>query len=276
MLQSFSLRIRELARVVLLLLVIAFGLTLRPNAAWATHIRAGDIQAKVDTTANPNPRRVFFKLSLYTDNAHPVPEELETVFFGDGTSSCVGGIRRDGNARPIPGNTDTSINVYYFDHIYPSVGQFTVKFIGENRVAGVLNMDNSVNLSFYISTTFTLDPALGLNHSPILKAPAIDKAGLNQVFLHNPAAFDADGDSLVFRLQSCQYNPVLSQIVVGPPCVPGPGNNTPTPLVCTNYRLPNSPSVTSASNPPIQVGYGGVPSGVPGTPAIFVMDPNTG
>ena len=276
MIQSFSLRTRELARVVALLLTIVMGLNLRPSAAWATHIRAGDIQAKVDTTANPNPRRVFFKLSLYTDNAHPVPEEVETVFFGDGTSSCLGGIPRAGNARPIPGNTDTSINVYYFDHIYPSVGQFTVKFIGENRVAGVLNMDNSVNLSFYISASFTLDPALGLNHSPILKAPAIDKAGLNQVFLHNPAAYDADGDSLVFVLQSCQYNPVASQFLVGPPCVPGPGNNTPTPLVCTNYRLPNNPSVTSANNPPIQVSYGGVPPGVPGAPAIFVMDANTG
>lgn len=147
--QSYSFRTRELARVVVLFM-IAVGLALRPSAAWATHIRAGDIQAKVDTTANPNSRRVFFKLSLYTDNAHPVPEDVETVFFGDGTTSCLGGIPRAGNARPILGNTDTSINVYYFDHIYPSVGQFTVKFIGENRVAGVLNMDNSVDLPFYI------------------------------------------------------------------------------------------------------------------------------
>ncbi|WP_210518977.1 T9SS type B sorting domain-containing protein [Hymenobacter terricola] len=276
MIQVSLLRVGALGRVALLLVVVAMGLGLRPDAAWATHIRAGDIQAKVDTTAAHNPRRVFFKLTLYTDNAHPVPEEVETVFFGDGTSSCLGGIPRDGAPKPIPGNTDTSLNIYYFDHIYPSAGTFTVQFIGENRVAGVQNMDNSVNLSFYISTTFKLDPALGLNHSPVLRAPAIDKAGLNQVFLHNPAAFDADGDSLVFKLQPCQYNPVLAQYVVGPPCVPGPGTNTPTPAVCTNYRLPNDPSVTPASVPPIQVGYGGVPPGVPGAPAIFQIDVNTG
>jgi hypothetical protein len=40
----------------LLVLAVLAGLGVGPQSAWATHIRAGDIQAKVDTTANPNPR----------------------------------------------------------------------------------------------------------------------------------------------------------------------------------------------------------------------------
>jgi len=268
-----------LTRTLLLLLLIAVSVGLRPNLAWATHIRAGDIQAKIDTTANPNPRRVFFKLTLYTDAASSIPEEVETVFFGDGTSSCIGGIKRiPGGGRPIPGNTDTRLNIYYFEHTYPSVGKFTVQFIGENRIDGVLNMERSVDKSFYISTSFTLDPALGLNRSPVLRAPAIDKAGLYQVFLHNPAAYDADGDSLVYILQDCQFNPVSAASVVGPPCA-GPGNNTPTPLRCTNYRLPNDPLVTGNNPPPVQIDYVdqyGVRTGTAGSPATFELNRSTG
>jgi len=72
----------------LLFCVIAVGLGLRPDTAWASHIRAGDIQAKIDTTANPNPRRVFFKMILYTtEGTGVVDQPAATIFFGDGTSS---------------------------------------------------------------------------------------------------------------------------------------------------------------------------------------------
>ncbi|RZK31110.1 MAG: hypothetical protein EOO61_18450, partial [Hymenobacter sp.] len=46
----------------LLLLGLAW---LLPGVAQATHLRAGDIQAKVDTTAAHNPNRIFFRLTLY-------------------------------------------------------------------------------------------------------------------------------------------------------------------------------------------------------------------
>ena len=268
-----------LARVVLLVALLAIGLGLRPGTVWASHIRAGDIQAKTDTTANPNPRRVFFKMILYLDitrGPNPVDQPDATIFFGDGTSSCKGGVLRSVK-RAIAGNTDTNVNTYLFEHTYPSAGTFKVSFIGENRNAGVLNMTQSDNQSFYISTTITLDPALGLNHSPVLTAPAIDKAGVGQVFLHNPAGYDADGDSLAFKLRTCQQVPAgVDGTVGGAPCTgqgAGPGNNQPAPVVCTNYRYPNDPAVAANA---VQVAYGGVPTGVPGAPAIFVQDVNTG
>ena len=144
MIQIFSLRVRALARVALLATVLLTAIGLRPDAAWATHIRAGDIQAKADTTlpiANRNPRRVFFKMVLYTDNSSTVDEDRVAIFFGDGSSSCTRGIART-IKRNIPGNTDTSVNIYYFEHLYPSTGSFLVSYIGENRNAGVLNMSN--------------------------------------------------------------------------------------------------------------------------------------
>ena len=266
---------RAVLRAVLLALVLLAGLGLCPEAAWATHIRAGDIQTKIDTTANPNPRRVFFKMILYTDNSSNVDEDKVTIFYGDGTSSCYRGVDRVGGKRPIPGNTDTSVNIYYFEHVYPSSGSFVVSYIGENRNGGVLNMSDSNNQSFFISTRFTLDPALGLNRSPILTAPAVDKAGTNQVFLHNPGAFDADGDSLAFRLRTCQQVPTRIQDVVGLPCPGATGNNTPAPQICPDFRYPNDPAVTPGVAP-VQVPFGGVPVGVVGQPAIFVQDVRTG
>ena len=273
MIQFLLLRCAALSRLVLLV-VLAAGLGLRPQSAQATHLRAGEIQAKVDTTANPNPRRIFFKMVLYTDNGSGVPADLATVFFGDGTSSCTNGVTRSVK-RGIPGNTDTSINIYFFEHIYPSVGSFTVSYIGENRNGPVLNMDNSSALTFYISTTITIDPALGRNRSPVLTAPAVDKAGINQVFLHNPGAFDADGDSLAFHLRPSQQVAAGIQASVGPPCA-GTGNNSPVPTTVTNFRYPNDPIVTGPGNVPRQVAYNGVPAGVVGAPAIFVQDPFTG
>ena len=274
MIQFFPLRVGAVARVALLLCVMAAGLGLRPGTAAASHLRAGDIQAKVDTTANPNPRRIFFKMILYTD-VTGVPQPTATIFFGDGTSSCLDAIPRiPGGPRAIPGNSDTYLNIYTFEHTFPSSGGFTVSFIGENRNPGVLNMSNSVDQSFYISTYVFIDPALGLNHSPVLTAPAIDKAGVNQVYLHNPAAYDADGDSLVFSLLPSQKVTASVSSIVGPPCAGATGNNQFTAQTVPNFRYPNDPAITGSTPP--QVVYNGVPVGVPGAPAIFVQNSATG
>ncbi|MBO2011695.1 gliding motility-associated C-terminal domain-containing protein [Hymenobacter negativus] len=279
--QRFTLGARLLVRPVLLTIMLLAGLALRPDIAYAMHIRAGDIQAKVDTTSRANPFRIFFKLTLYTDPGPNVPEEFETVFFGDGTSSCYNGIPR-AVVRGVPGTADTDVNIYYFEHTYQSVGAFEVEFIGQNRVAGVLNMANSSTQTFYLRTRITIDPTLGRNHSAILTAPAVDKAGLYQVFQHNPAGFDADGDSLAYKLVPCQQVPAGVLGTLGPPCTGtngGTGTNNPIPINCTNYRLPNTPNVTAANNPPYQVDFidqYGVQTGFAGQPATFVQDVQTG
>ncbi len=259
-------------RVVLLTLLVAAGLVAAPDTARASHLRAGDIQAKVDTTANPNPRRIFFKMVLYTDNSSPVTQPAATIFFGDGSSSCLDGVPR-ASIKVLPGNPDTSVNIYYFEHIFPTTGPYTVSFIGENRNAGVLNMSNSSNQSFYISTTVFIDPALGLNRSPVLTTPAVDKAGIGQVFLHNPGAYDADGDSLAFHLLASQQVPLGISGTLGAPC-PGTGTNRPNQQPVPNFHYPNDPVITGTVPP--QVAYTGVPAGVPGAPAIFVQDVHTG
>src|SRR6476661_889188 len=267
MIQVFPLRVRALLRWPLLILLVALGL--RPGTAAASHIRAGDIQARIDTTG-VNPRRVFFKMVLYTDNSSSVDEDAVTIFFGDGTSSGNRAIPRAGSRQVVPGSPDTSVNIYLFEHTFPSSGRFVVSYIGENRNAGVRNMENSDQQSFYISTTIQIDPLLGRNRSPVLNAPAVDKAGINQVYLHNPAASDADGDSLSFKLRTCQQVPGGVAGTISPP-----GTNRPQPVTCAGYRFPDDTRVTPGITP-VQVPYAGVPAGQPGNPAIFVLDVNTG
>ena len=247
----------------LLLLLSAAG------AARASHIRAGDIQARADAT---NPRRIFFKLTLYTDKftvtgaTNTVVQDSSFISFGDGTctkprltprNEFIGGPR----VPPTQILPDTDVNFYFFEHTYPSSGEFVVSMIGENRNDLVLNITRSANVTFYISTTIRIDPALAGNRSAVLNAPAIDKGATGQVFLHNPAAFDADGDSLAFELIPSQDVPLG---------IPGVrADCRPVPRTANGFRSPAALGGT-------QVRYDGVPVGVPGAEAILVQDPRTG
>ncbi|WP_139923649.1 gliding motility-associated C-terminal domain-containing protein [Hymenobacter sp. DG01] len=249
----------------LLLLVAWLG---TPSSADATHLRAGDIQAKTDTTlpvANRNPRRIFFKMILYTSvtttGGQLAADEPEvTIFFGDNTNSGLGAIKRVKKTLIAP---NVYRNVYYFEHTYNAPGNYLVSYLSVNRVAGVQNLTNSVNESFYISTRIILDPILKENRSPVLLAPAIDQASRRQVFLHNPAAYDADGDSLVFLRRESQQ--------AGSPETLVRSNSNPRPTNASGFRFPDDGFFRA-----IQVPYAGPPVGVPNDPAIYQQDINTG
>jgi len=254
-----------------LLLALWTGLAcllLMARSAHASHLRAGDIQAKVDTTAGRNPRRFFFKMILYTDNSPTsVKQPDATIFFGDGTSTSIGAIKRS-TPDPIRISNTTDLNIYYFEHTYSAAAgnSYTVSFIGENRNADVRNMQSSASQSFYIATTITLDPALGFNRSPILTAPAIDRAARSQVFLHNPAAYDPDGDSLSFRLIKSQYVPAGVDGTIAPT-----GNNIPNNQPCIDYVYPDDPKFGGNSVP-----YSGPPAEPGGGAVRFTQDVRTG
>jgi gliding motility-associated-like protein len=75
-----------------------------------------------------------------------------------------------------------------------------VTFVGENRNGGIVNLSNSIQQTFFLQSTLTVDPFLGINSSPILQYDPVDVAVRNQVFVHNPGAYDPDGDSLSFKM----------------------------------------------------------------------------
>ena len=247
------------------LLLVGLG-WLRPQLAQATHLRAGDIQSQVDSiTGNPN--HLYFKMTIYRDKNSSVPQDLSntTIFFGDATE--LRGNDKDAAGKPlmtrvtdaVRSTVDTEIIYFYFDHFYSGAGKYVVSFIGENRNDGIKNMFNSVNTTFYIESEVTINPVYGLNHSPVLKAPALDRAAVQQVFLHNPAAYDADGDSLAYKLIDCRQ-------VVGGATAAETNNNTPLPIPCTRYVLPDNQSILPGAR---QVAYAGVPAGDPTKNAVI-------
>jgi gliding motility-associated-like protein len=94
-------------------------------------------------------------------------------------------------------------NVYVITHTYPGPGIYKVVVQDPNRNAGVKNIPNSVNVMFSMSSILTVNPSMGRNSTPILLNPPYDKAAYHYKFIHNPGAYDPDGDSLSYDLTVC-------------------------------------------------------------------------
>lgn len=94
-------------------------------------------------------------------------------------------------------------NIYKITHTYPGPGVYRIVVEDPNRNEGIQNIPNSVNVIFSISTTLIVNPAIGRNSTPVLLNPPYDKAARGYVFIHNPGAFDPDGDSLSYELTVC-------------------------------------------------------------------------
>lgn len=179
---------RNIYRILPCILLLLFSL----NTVRATHNRAGEITLKQisDLTFE-----IEIRTFTYTLSAADRPE-LD-VQWGDNTvSSAI----RD-TLWLLPNNY--RVNIYRARHTYPGPGTYEVVVEDPNRNFGVKNIPGSVNVIFSIKTIITASPELGLNSTPVLLNPPIDKAALGQVFIHNPAAFDFDGDSISYKLTVC-------------------------------------------------------------------------
>lgn len=123
--------------------------------------------------------------------------ELE-IYWGDNTSSI------------LPRDEEVFLpdfykrNVYVGTHTFPGPGIYEIVVEDPNRNLGVENIPNSVQVVFSISTTLQISAELGANSTPILTQPPVDKAAVGQVFIHNPGAFDPDGDSISYKLTTCR------------------------------------------------------------------------
>ncbi|PTX18729.1 gliding motility-associated-like protein [Pontibacter mucosus] len=180
--------------------------------AQATHIRAGDITAKRDTTPNPNPRRFFFTMIIYTNHLSQAEDPEVTIYPGVGTTSII--VPRK-SVTPI--NSETDREVFEWEYTYPSDGTYTTYWVGENRDNNILNMAApSDQRSFFISTTIDINALRGFNSTPVLTVEPIDDAAMFRKFVHNPGAYDADGDSLSFKLVAPRYRDPSGAITVVP------------------------------------------------------------
>ncbi len=173
------------------------------QSSYATHNRAGEIVY----TQDPNvPFKVTATITTYTKaSSTPADRDSLELCWGDGTCQFV--LRSNGPGSPPNGvelANDIKVNFYIAEHLYPGPGSYTMSMLDRNRNEGIINVNppNSDQIEFFISTTVTFSASqfFPINNSPILLQPPIDLGCVGQRFIHNPNAFDPDGDSLVYRL----------------------------------------------------------------------------
>ncbi len=174
-------------------LILGF-LALSGLHSWATHNRAGEITYEQIGDLS-------YRITVITYTATgpgPVADRPQLdVEFGDGSTASV--VRAEEVYLP----NYYKRNKYVWVHTYPGPGTYQIVVEDPNRNKGVKNIPNSVNVVFSIKTILIINPEVGYNNTPILLNPPIDKAALGYTFIHNPAAYDPDGDSLSYKLAIC-------------------------------------------------------------------------
>ena len=188
-----------------ILFLLFFTLSL---SVLATHQRAGEIIYR-------HISGLTYEITVitYTYSISPADRcELE-VIWGDGNTGIIP--RVNGEPGITPGGffcahtgeiVDELIrkNVYQAQHTFASAGDYLISVEDPNRNYGVINIPNSVNIPLYVDTRLLINPFVGTNNSPQLLLPPIDKGCVGHPFLHNPGAYDPDGDSLAYELVACR------------------------------------------------------------------------
>ncbi len=163
--------------------------------AWATHIRAGEIIAE----------RISVQTLTYRIIVVGYTDTRSSVIFGPGRINF-----GDGREEQLNTESDFSLveslgdqiekNTFVITHTFQGPGTYTIRFQEFNRNDRTLNMDNSVDTPFYVETQITIDPFIGVNNSPVLTIPPVDNGAINVRYIHNPGAYDPDGDSLAYEM----------------------------------------------------------------------------
>lgn len=178
---------KQMRRFIILVLLLCNFLALS-----ATHNRAGEI-----TYVQISDLTYEFTITTFTYTLSLADRPELNVSWGDNSVSTAQRIEKV----TLPNYYRR--NVYKINHTFPGPGVYKVVVQDPNRNASVLNIPNSVNVVFSIATIVTVNPSMGFNSTPVLLNPPYDKAALGYIFIHNPAAYDPDGDSLSYQLTVC-------------------------------------------------------------------------
>ena len=167
-----------------------------PVLGFATHQRAAEI-----TYRHVSGLTYEITLTSYTFTPSPANafRDYLTISWGDGTVSDI----RRVVVTYLP--DEITYNKYLGQHTFPGPSTYTISCEDPNRNGGILNIPNSINTPLFIVSELMISPFIGgYNNSPVLLIPPVDNGCVNQPFYHNPGAYDADGDSLSYKLVPCR------------------------------------------------------------------------
>jgi gliding motility-associated-like protein len=159
----------------------------------ATHERAGEITYKHISGLTYEVRII-----TYTYSPSPADRPELEIKWGDGTSDILPRIDIL-DLTPV-----IRRNIYVGTHTYAGNGTFKISLEDPNRNYGIVNIPNSVNVPFFIETELVINPFLGSNNSVVLLNPPLDYGCVDRLYIHNPGAYDPDGDSISYKLTICK------------------------------------------------------------------------
>ncbi|GAB4490350.1 MAG: hypothetical protein OHK0045_14700 [Raineya sp.] len=178
-----------------------------PFQLLATHLQAGQI-----TLTRLDPVSLTFRITLivYRDKVNlfgngPTAElsNTATIVIYDNANREIGRLNAPlTDLRDL--NSDVQQGTYVTTYTFAGSGTFKLAFSESYRNGCIINMNGSDSTDLYVESQIVINQFLGVNNSPVLLAAPVDYAGLGQAFLHNPGAYDPDGDSLSFKLVTPQ------------------------------------------------------------------------
>lgn len=167
-------------------------------AARATHNEAGEIL--LCHVGGPGSLTYEVTIITYTNPQSQADRPEFILSWGDGTPLDT--IDRDASDVITVAGIQTQRNLYIHQHLYPGPGVYILQYIDPNRVADVVNIPGSVNVPMCVQTQLVISVA-GNDCTPQFLNPPIQNACLGQPWIHNPGAYDTDGDSLSYEPMVC-------------------------------------------------------------------------
>lgn len=177
--------------------------------AWATHNRAGEI-----IVCHVSGYTYQVTIITHTKLSAPADRPELPLDWGDGQVDTI--TRTSIVDDPT---RDLRRSEYVATHQYAGPGSFTLEMEDANRNSGVNNIPNSVLQSFCVKTQFVISPITAQNCSVRFLNSPIQDACLNEPWIHNPAAYDPDGDSLSYEPAVClglNCDPITGYTFPGP------------------------------------------------------------
>ena len=170
------------------------------NRVYATHLRAGEITAERISNTSLTYR---LTLTTYTDeiggrSANEAQEDVDFYpgFINNGVVSYK--VKRVDKILISP---STVRNTYVTVVTFPGPGIYKISCGIPNRNEATINLPQpSDDITFFVQTTLVINSAFGLNSTPVLLNIPVDSAAVGIKYIHNPGAFDIDGDSLSYKL----------------------------------------------------------------------------
>jgi gliding motility-associated-like protein len=176
----------------------------------ATHNRAGEI-----TYRQISNYTFEFTITTFTFTYSPIEQNIEVsthdpsksglgrqeleILFGDNTTGWAQKATRD----TLKEDNTYIKSTFLITHTFPGPGIYSITMQDNFRNVGVKNIKNAESVYFSVTTTILINPQIGKNNTPVLLNYPIDKATYRQKFIHNPAAYDPDGDSLSYSITTC-------------------------------------------------------------------------